>query len=173
MLTGLAAVSPLEIYSRNLLQMLQNDVILPNPYKEAVVRETLNNGAPILFYPGEVTSAYVARDVEGPIRYWRQLADELSKADLKFVLLLVPNKYTIYYPMLRTPSRGQPQGARYLKSLEGRLRQEGIPVINLTEEFMRDAASEYQQGRYIYWLDDTHWNAEGIEIAARAIIGNR
>jgi len=38
---------------------------------------------------------------------------------------------------------------------------------------MRDAASEYQRGRYIYWLDDTHWNAEGIEIAASAIARNK
>jgi hypothetical protein len=173
MLTNLASVSPLEIYSRNLLQMLQNDVVLPNPYKEAVVRETLSDGTPILFYPGEVTSAYITRDVEGPIRYWKQLSDELAKADLKLVLLLVPNKYTIYYPMLRAPARGQPQGSRYLNNLEGRLRQEGIPVINLTDEYMRDAPSEFKQGRYIYWLDDTHWNAEGIRIAASAIVRNR
>jgi hypothetical protein len=173
MLTNHAAVSPLEIYSHNLLQMLQNDVVLPNPYKEAVVRETLSDGTPILFYPGEVTSAYATRDVEGPIRYWKQLSDELAKADLRLVLLLVPNKYTIYYPMLRAPARGQPQGSRYLNSLEGLLRQEGIPVINLTDEYMREAASEYQQGRYIYWLDDTHWNAEGIRIAASAIVRNK
>jgi hypothetical protein len=173
MLTNLAAVSPLEIYSRNLLQMLQNDVVLPNPYKEAVVRETLSDGTPILFYPGEVTRAYATRDVEGPSKYWKQLSDELAKADLKLVLLLVPNKYTVYYPMLRAPARGQPEGSRYLNSLEGRLRQEGVPVINLTDEYMREAASEYQQGRYIYWLDDTHWNAEGIRIAASAIARNR
>jgi SGNH hydrolase-like domain, acetyltransferase AlgX len=173
MLTNLATVSPLEIYSRNLLQMLQNDVVLPNPYKEAVVRETLSDGTPILFYPGEVASAYAARDAEGPIQYWKQLSDELAKADLKLVLLLVPNKYTIYYPMLRAPARGQPQGSRYLNSLEGRLRLEGIPVINLTDEYMRAAVNEFRQGRYIYWLDDTHWNAEGIRIAASAIARNR
>ena len=51
----------------------------------------------------------------------------------------------------------------------------GLNVLPLgvRQEFMRDAASEYQQGRYIYWLDDTHWNAEGIEIAARAIARNK
>jgi hypothetical protein len=37
---------------------------------------------------------------------------------------------------------------------------------------MRDAASD-NQGRYIYSLDDTHWNAEGMEIAARAIARNK
>jgi hypothetical protein len=173
MLTNLATVSPLELYSRNLLQMLQNDVVLPNPYKDAVVRETLTNGTPILFFGEEVSTAYAVRDVDGPIRNWKQLSDELAKAHLNLVLLLVPNKYTIYYPMLRAPVRGQPQGSHYLSALEGRLRQEGIPVINLTDEFMHDAASEFQHGRYIYWLDDTHWNSEGIEIAARAIMRNR
>jgi SGNH hydrolase-like domain, acetyltransferase AlgX len=173
MLTNFAAVSPLEIYSRSLLQRLQNDVVLPNPYKEGVVRETLSNGTPILFYQVEVNIAYAARDVDGPIRNWKQLSDELAKSGLNFVLLLVPDKYTIYYPMLRAPARGKPQGSQYLSALEGRLRQEGIPVINLTAEFTRDAVSEFRQGRYIYWLDDTHWNAEGIKIAASAIVRNR
>ena len=172
-LTNIATVSPLEVYSRDLLQMLQNDVILPNAYKTGVVRETLSNGSPILFYPEEVDSEYATRDVDGPIQYWKQLSDKLAEAHLKFVLLMVPNKYTIYYPMLREPARGQPQGARYLKALESRLGQEGIPVINLTDEYMEAAAREFQQGRYIYWLDDTHWNAEGIEIAAKAILKKR
>jgi hypothetical protein len=170
---NIATVSPLEVYSRNLLQMLQNDVILPNAYKTGVVRETLSNGSPILFYPEEVDSEYATRDVEGPIQYWKQLSDKLAEAHLKFVLLMVPNKYTIYYPMLRDPARGQPQGSRYLKALESRLGQEGIPVINLTDEYMQSAAREFPQGRYIYWLDDTHWNAEGIEIAAKAILKER
>ncbi len=46
-------------------------------------------------------------------------------------------------------------------------------MINLTDDYMRAAASDFQQGRYIYWLDDTHWNAEGIEIAAKAILKER
>ena len=75
--------------------------------------------------------------------------------------------------MLREPARGLPQGSRYLMALERRLEQEGIPVINLTDEYMQAAAREFQQGRYIYWLDDTHWNAEGIEIAAKAILRQR
>jgi hypothetical protein len=173
MLTNLATVSPLEVYSRSLLQTLQNDVILPNPYKTGVVRETLSNGTPILFFPEEVDRAYSTRDEESPIRFWTQLAERIKAANLKFVVLFVPDKYTIYYPLLRKPARGQPQGQRYLSDLEGRLKQVGIPVINLTDEFMRTAASEFQQGRYIYWLDDTHWNSEGIEIAAKAILRER
>jgi hypothetical protein len=33
--------------------------------------------------------------------------------------------------------------------------------------------ARFQQGRYIYWLDDTHWNAEEIQIAANAIVRTR
>lgn len=172
-LTNMATVSPFEVYTRNLVQTLQNDVILPNAYKTAVVRETLSNGSSILFYPEEVDSEYATRDVHRPIQYWKQLSDKLAEANLKFILLLVPNKYTIYYPMLREPARGVPQGSRYLMALERRLGKEGIPVINLTDEYMQAAAREFKQGRYIYWLDDTHWNAEGIEIAAKAILRQR
>jgi hypothetical protein len=173
LLTSLVTVSPLEVYSRNLLQMLQNDVILPNSYKTGVVRETLSDGTPILFFPEEVDQAYLPRDEETPIRFWTQFAEKIQASHLKLVILFVPDKYTIYYPLLREPVRGQPQGQRYLRNLEGKLKQVGIPVINLTDEYMRAAASEFQQGRYIYWLDDTHWNAQGIEIAAKAILKER
>jgi len=163
-------LSPLEIYSRNLLQRLQNDVILPNPYKVGVVRETLLDGTPILFLPAEVESAYEFRDEDGPIKYWAQLSDKLKEAHLKFVVLLVPNKYTIYYSLLHEPARGEPQNRHYLSDLESRLRQEGIPVVNLTDVYMQAATSEFKRGRYLYWLDDTHWSATGIEIAAKAIL---
>ncbi len=92
-----------------------------------MVRETLRTAVPILFYPEEVKNEYAARDVDGPIQYWKQLSDELAEAHLKFVLLMVPNKYTIYYPMLREPARGQPQGSRYLKSLEAGSDKRGFP----------------------------------------------
>jgi len=173
MVTKFVTVSPLEVYSRNLLQMIQNDRILPNAYKTGVVHETLSNGMPILFYPEEVDSEYKTRDEETPIKYWKELSDKLAEKHLKMVLLMVPNKYTIYYPLLREPDRGQPHGKQYLSNLEAKLNQIGIPVINLTDEYMQAAASEYQQGRYIYWLDDTHWNSEGIEIAAKAILRKR
>ncbi len=126
MVTNLATVSPLEVYSRNFLQTLQNDVILPNPYKTGVVRETLSNGTPILFYPEEVDQAYSPRDEESPIRFWTQLAERFQAAHLKLVIFLIPDKYTIYYPLLREPARGQPQGQRYLRNLEGKLRKLGF-----------------------------------------------
>ena len=148
-------------------------MILPNSYKAGVVRETLSNGTPILFFPEEVDRAYSPRDEERPIRFWKQFAERIEAAHLRPLILFIPNKYTIYYPLLRDPARGQPQGQRYLRNLEERLKQIGIPVINLTDQYMRAAAHAYQQGRYIYWLDDTHWNSEGIEIAATEILKMR
>ncbi len=36
---------------------------------------------------------------------------------------------------------------------------------------MRQIAKEdYQQNQYLYWHDDAHWNARGIELAAEEII---
>ena len=169
------SVSPLEVYSRNLLQRVQNDVLLPNSYKSGVVRETLSNGTPILFFPEEVDQAYAKRDEETPIVYWAQFAERMRAANLKLVVLFVPNKYTVYYPLLREPLHALPplENRQYLDHLEGRLAEKGIPAVNLKNEFTAAAEREYREGRYIYWLDDTHWNAEGIGIAAKAILDKR
>jgi hypothetical protein len=42
-------------------------------------------------------------------------------------------------------------------------------VLNLTPEFRKQAEALLARGEYLYWLDDTHWNAEGIRVAAQEI----
>jgi len=49
------------------------------------------------------------------------------------------------------------------------VREAQIPVVNLTETFRAQAAQDLASGRYLYWLDDTHWNARRIAIAASEI----
>jgi hypothetical protein len=39
----------------------------------------------------------------------------------------------------------------------------------LTPRFRNQAEALLAHDTYLYWLDDTHWNAEGIRDAAQAI----
>ena len=44
-----------------------------------------------------------------------------------------------------------------------------IPVVNLSAPFRSQAEKLLASDDYIYWLDDTHWNREGIRTAAEII----
>jgi hypothetical protein len=45
--------------------------------------------------------------------------------------------------------------------------------MNLTPKFSKQAASLLPQDEYLYWMDDTHWNGEGIREAAQAITNSK
>jgi hypothetical protein len=182
-LRGLRDASPLRIVVRHSFQRLQNDVVLPNSATESVVQERLRNGQPILFETEAVekleahTAAY-AGAVEGTrafqrgdlaIAYVRWLACELRKDNLRLLVVLVPHKYSVYEPLLAVPGPAS-EPAPYLRYLEDGVRAAGLPVVNLTDSLRQRAAADLAQGEYIYWLDDSHWTAQGIELAAEEIV---
>jgi lysophospholipase L1-like esterase len=162
-------VSPLQVIASNFVRVFQDGRILPNPYLGQVVPRTLSGGQPILFYPYEVESGYRPRDTAAPLQLWRELARQLATRNLRLAVVLVPNKYTVYYPYLQDEPRPPPGGLAYLSALEQGLRADAIPAINLGNVFPAEAKREYEAGNLIYWRDDTHWNARGIQIAAATV----
>ena len=164
---GLVWVSPLQILSGRVSKAVADDRILPNRYADNVVRATLSNGDTILFMPDEVDNFYRRRTIE--LDYWRWFRDELRKARLDLLVVLIPDKYTVYRPFLvDQPPAGQGAGD-YLDRLERALRAEGISVLNLQSFLSAEAARHVQYREYLYWLDDIHWNPLGIARGAAAI----
>jgi hypothetical protein len=43
-------------------------------------------------------------------------------------------------------------------------------VVNLATLFGQKAQENYERNLYIYLLDDIHWNAKGIDLAAGEIL---
>ena len=166
-LRGLAAVGPLQVLSGRAVKALEDDRILPNRYAGYVVRATLDNGDPMLFQASEVNNFYRRREVR--LDYWQWLRDTLRPAGFDLLVVLVPSKYTVYRPFLVDQRPGPGAGADYLDRLEQDLRAAGIPVLNLTPLTSAEAARDLRYDRYLYWLDDIHWNARGIALAAGAI----
>jgi hypothetical protein len=165
---GFVDTSPLKIMAQKLIRSLQNDAILPNIYRAEVAVRRLTDGNTILFFPPDVSNYSATRSVD--LTGVRYLATELGKNKLRLVVVLVPDKFVVYEPMLIEPDRAQHHGALYLNMVEQSLKETGIPVINLTR-FMKDKAGEYYaRKQYLYWRDDTHWNVEGIKLAAKEIV---
>jgi hypothetical protein len=164
---GLLTVSPLRILSERALKTVENDRVLPNSYAGNVVKASLRNGDSMLFRTSHVRNFY--RDRELAADYWTWLRDAFREAGYDLVVVLVPGKYTVYRPFLvgqRQPGAG---AGDYLDRLEGELRAMGVPVLNLAPFLSAQAARHLERGEYLYWLDDIHWNARGIGLAAAAI----
>jgi hypothetical protein len=159
---------PLRTLISGVRKGLENDELLPNEYATAVLPARLRDGRRILFYPKDVTP-HREGAVERAVAYWAPRARDLRSEGRALMLVLVPNKYTVYAPLLEggpLPFAGQPN---YLATLQRALEAEGIAVVNLTEPFKQRAATDLERGQLLYWLDDTHWNARGISFAAELI----
>lgn len=95
------------------------------------------------------------------------LYDELRQRNITLVVVIAPNKATIYPDKL--PSEIQKIGAQSeLDMLIDRLKQKGPPILI----DLRPALEEGRQKREIYYKTDTHWNSYGVLIAYREIMKN-
>ena len=81
--------------------------------------------------------------------------------NIEFLFLPLPNKENIYYEMF--PSQKKPN---LLSGLIKELEKRNVPVIDMQTAF--DNAYK-KEGKTLYQLDDSHWNIEGVEVAAHLI----
>jgi hypothetical protein len=103
------------------------------------------------------------------VSYWKEIAPELQKVGAILVVVLVPNKYTVYHRLLADPLPSAVEPGELLQRAEVELRAAGVVVVNPTRALERAAVSGLERHEYVYWRDDTHWNERGVAIAAEEI----
>jgi hypothetical protein len=162
------AYSPLSIFLNRSFQKAENDVWLPNPLEKVVLVGQLNNGDSMLFLDVDVQSFY--RPLHDSGTYLSEISALVHATGNELLVLLVPEKYNVYYPLLSEKGKSPPQDELRLDHLEKDLRRLGIPVLNLTSQLRSQAAEGLQRREYNFWIDDTHWNRLGIQTAATAIL---
>jgi hypothetical protein len=156
--------SPVKIVCQRIQRALQNDRIFPNPYRDQVVVLPLRNGRPMLFPAADVHGdAPRPRDTTGFVRF----AQALRQHGFTLVVLLVPNKYTVYRPLLAEPTAAA--SVSPLTEIQESLQRAGIAVVNPLPALQQAAREALSRGRLVYWQDDTHWNAEGSRLTARLL----
>jgi hypothetical protein len=87
---------------------------------------------------------------------------------LTLVVLIIPNKLSVYEPLLSVPDNAS-VNEQNLRNLQNLLAESKIPVVNLLEPFRTQAAADLDDHLYIYWKDDTHWNERGMTIGAKLV----
>jgi hypothetical protein len=97
------------------------------------------------------------------------VAAELRRDNLDLLVVLVPDKYAVYGPLLEERDPLTQAKDAFLDRLETALRPTGIPVVNLLPVFRQQAGVLLDRGEYLYWRDDTHWNRIGISVAAHEV----
>ena len=162
-------VNPLQVFASRAHRRVQNDLLLPNPAAHRIVRSQLVDGSEMLFLGLERDDYHRARDPAPAERYFTWLANRLRLQGHELLVVLMPSKYTVYAPLLATPDTGPARSVGYLAELERRLQFRGIAVVNLVATLRAAAQVTLAADSLIYWRDDTHWNAAGVAVAARAI----
>ncbi len=82
-------------------------------------------------------------------------------------VFLVPAKYRVYAPLLDKPETNLPNAQwEYLSDLCATL---SLPCHDLTPALAAEAGKALADGEFVYFPDDTHWNARGIRAAVRAM----
>jgi acetyltransferase AlgX (SGNH hydrolase-like protein) len=160
-------LSRLRILANRMYRFFQNDRILPNPYARNASVRRLANGAEMLFLSGEHQGDDTTRPVNAA--YWVWLERELRSDGFQLIVLLVPDKFTVYEPLFLGREARNTPAFHYLDRLERSLSSAGVPVVNLKNVFQAQAARQLPSNSYLYWLDDTHWNGHGMRIAAEEI----
>lgn len=166
-LNNLLIYSPLEIWAGRAYRYLQNDEILPNVHASNVDRYTLRDHLQLLVLHSELTNRLSPPPVE--LRDLTVVEHRIEAQGFRVLVVLVPNKLTVYSPFIPDLPPGPPEDRLYINVLEAALRQASIPVVNLTPSLRRAAAAALAQNELVYYPDDTHWNAAGVRAASEEI----
>jgi lysophospholipase L1-like esterase len=113
---------------------------------------------PILFLQGARANKEVPEEkLNQAIQTIKGYHDLFKSQGIRFIFLTTPEKETVFYKSLGTPR------PVFLEQLTARLKQLGVEIVDtqqaFEEAFQKDSVLLYQR-------DDTHWNGNGVRIAA-------
>jgi hypothetical protein len=164
-----ARVSPLRVTAHRALRVLQDDHWFPNPDRATVRRARLQDGPEMLFQGSDAGWQPPPTAVDAAERYFTWLDRRLRREGVRLLVVLAPRKYTVYGPLVAGSIGDVDTGARLLRDIAQRLETRGVAAVDLTPGLRAAARDAFAAGQYIYFRDDTHWNARGIAVAADTI----
>ncbi len=161
--------SPLQAVSRGIERAVQNGTFLPNTFSANVVVRELTNNDRLIFAHDELTQfPDPERSAREWLSYFQWLDEQLRADDLHLAVVLVPNKYSTYRPFF-THAAPPTNSGRFMSELTAGLVHAGLPVVNLEATFHAAAEAAVAKHQYLYWRDDTHWNAGGMQLGAAEV----
>ena len=161
------AYSPLRSFLSRGFRKLENGVLLPNPSEDLVVVGTLRNGETMLFLDSEMENFYQPKYDSG--NYLSEISALVHCSGNTLLVLLVHDKFGVYYPLLRDQRRPLREGESHLGQTRRRLASTGSSRAQSHVSLEVPGRGRLTK-EYNYRLDDTHWNRAGIQTAATEIL---
>jgi len=116
---------------------------------------------PIFFIQGRRANEDVSEEkLHKAIQIIRSYNDAVKSRGIRFIFLPIPNKENIFYECLQTPR------PVFLEALIAELKKHGVETID-TQKAFEEAFRKNQV--LLYHTEDTHWNGNGVKIAADLI----
>ena len=161
----------------------KNSLVLVNSYINYKVFKTSNSPNVIvgrdgwLFYKGaqnfgenpvadyQGSNLYTDAELEIIAENMQAAKEALESREIKFALLLIPNKERVYDKYMPASYGEAARNNRMEQVADYLVRNTDIRVVNITEE-LKEYAESLGNGR-IYYKYDTHWNHTGAYIAAQ------
>ncbi len=114
------------------------------------------------FFQGESANRYISDDkIDNIVLTIMKYKTILNSKNIKFIFLPIPNKENIYFDLLKTKEK-----PTFLMRLISKLKKRNIDVIDTQSRFEK---SRHDNKQLLYDKDETHWNAEGVTIAAELL----
>jgi hypothetical protein len=121
---------------------------------------------PWLFYYQEVnkkTTSFYYKFSDEEIKSICDGIQELSiflkdKYNIEFIFFPIPNKYTIYHKILNNDEYNN-----FLPRIYAELNRRNVKVCEIYEKFINS-------DKELYYPTDTHWNAEGVNLAVPLLL---
>lgn len=127
----------------------------------------LKSGKDLLLYKNDLISFQrqnFSKDLKHSVEFITYIDRELKKAGITLIYFAVPDKYDAYYERI-TDEQKLKNDAHFIEHLTRELQKNNVIALNLIDPF-RTAIG---QGKDLYHFDDTHWNSDGAEIAAKMV----
>jgi hypothetical protein len=147
---------------------LHDDKLLPNPFRNLYSVETLDNGEPVLVYGRDKRFSQRPPAAATSTEAFALLREALARDGYRLGVLLLPNAYSVYSPLLLEPDASD-NGERYMAELAAQLAAAKIPVLNLLPPLRSAARQALGNNETIYYRDDSHWNSHGSALAAALV----
>ena len=109
--------------------------------------------------------AEVARQASQPPIESFERALSAMGADIEGIFF-IPTKYRVYHRYV-DPGTTLPNAA--WEYLQGVCRKNNFKCIDLTQPLIKATDDLLAQGEMTWWRDDTHWNRNGMAVAARVV----
>jgi hypothetical protein len=153
--------SPVKSLAIRANKAVANDSILPNAFREQTRSFTLPNGRPLLFGASDLERDQAPPDAAAVseradyVAWWK---DRLAERGIAMIVLLVPDKTSVYGPSFGLQFPEQP----YLVALARAIRARNVRAINGLPLLQVHAADDIASGELAYRREDQHWSALGV-----------